>query len=83
MANKLTNKQEMFCREYLIDLNGTQAAIRAGYSVKTPPKGKYYTYALVCGIRGDVFYIGKGKGARVYSHQKNRNKPFGNILKKH
>jgi len=31
----LTPKQEMFCREYLIDLNATQAAIRAGYSVKT------------------------------------------------
>lgn len=30
-----TDKQEMFCREYLIDLNATQAAIRAGYSVKT------------------------------------------------
>jgi phage terminase small subunit len=33
--NKLTPKQEMFCREYLIDLNATQAAIRAGYSSKT------------------------------------------------
>jgi len=32
---KLTAKQEMFCREYLIDLNATQAAIRAGYSTKT------------------------------------------------
>jgi phage terminase small subunit len=32
---KLTPKQEMFCREYLVDLNGTQAAIRAGYSEKT------------------------------------------------
>lgn len=31
MAN-LTAKQEMFCREYLVDLNATQAAIRAGYS---------------------------------------------------
>ena len=29
---KLTAKQEMFCREYLVDLNATQAAIRAGYS---------------------------------------------------
>lgn len=29
---KLTAKQEAFCREYIIDLNGTQAAIRAGYS---------------------------------------------------
>lgn len=32
---KLTAKQEAFCREYLIDLNATQAAIRAGYSEKT------------------------------------------------
>lgn len=31
----LTDKQETFCREYLIDLNATQAAIRAGYSKKT------------------------------------------------
>ncbi|MGH1397824.1 MAG: terminase small subunit [Alphaproteobacteria bacterium] len=28
----LTARQEQFCREYLIDLNATQAAIRAGYS---------------------------------------------------
>lgn len=28
----LTGKQEAFCNEYLVDLNGTQAAIRAGYS---------------------------------------------------
>jgi phage terminase small subunit len=32
---KLTDKQERFCDEYLIDLNATRAAIRAGYSVKT------------------------------------------------
>lgn len=31
----LTNKQKMFVKEYLIDLNATQAAIRAGYSEKT------------------------------------------------
>lgn len=31
----LTAKQQRFCDEYLIDLNGTQAAIRAGYSKKT------------------------------------------------
>ncbi|WP_320746473.1 terminase small subunit [Enterobacter roggenkampii] len=31
----LNAKQDMFCREYLIDLNATQAAIRTGYSVKT------------------------------------------------
>ena len=32
---KLTAKQERFCREYIIDLNATWAAIRAGYSEKT------------------------------------------------
>lgn len=34
MAN-LTPKQKLFVKEYLIDLNATQAAIRAGYSEKT------------------------------------------------
>lgn len=28
-------KHELFCNEYIIDLNGAQAAIRAGYSEKT------------------------------------------------
>lgn len=32
---KMTPKQKRFCDEYLIDLNATQAAIRAGYSKKT------------------------------------------------
>lgn len=28
----LTDKQRIFCQEYIVDLNATQAAIRAGYS---------------------------------------------------
>ena len=32
---KLTAKQKRFADEYLIDLNATQAAVRAGYSPKT------------------------------------------------
>ena len=31
----LTPKQTRFVAEYLVDLNGTQAAIRVGYSAKT------------------------------------------------
>ena len=31
----MTAKEQKFCDEYLIDLNATQAAKRAGYSVKT------------------------------------------------
>ncbi len=31
----LNEKQKQFCNEFIIDFNGTQAAIRAGYSKKT------------------------------------------------
>lgn len=34
-TQELTDRQARFCEEYLIDLNATQAAIRAGYSKKT------------------------------------------------
>ena len=33
--SELTAKQQAFCEEYLVDLNATQAAIRAGYSEDT------------------------------------------------
>lgn len=36
--SKLTPKQERFVQEYLMDVNTTQAAIRAGYSKKTAQK---------------------------------------------
>lgn len=32
---RLTPKQARFCEEYLVDLNATQAAIRAGYAAKS------------------------------------------------
>lgn len=32
---ELTPKQERFCQEYIVDYNGTQAAIRTGYSGKS------------------------------------------------
>lgn len=34
-AAGLTPKQAAFCEQYIVDLNGTQAAIRAGYTAKT------------------------------------------------
>jgi phage terminase small subunit len=36
--DNLTPKQQRFIQEYLIDLNATQAAIRAGYSAKNADK---------------------------------------------
>ncbi len=38
---KMTAKQKLFCDEYLIDLNATQAAIRAGYSDKRASEQAY------------------------------------------
>jgi len=35
MTPRLRPKQQRFVQEYLIDLNGTRAAIRAGYSTRT------------------------------------------------
>lgn len=35
LAYELEKKQAIFCAEYVVDLNGTQAAIRAGYSPHT------------------------------------------------
>jgi phage terminase small subunit len=37
----MTPKQERFVKEYMIDLNATQAAIRAGYSEKTAEQQGY------------------------------------------
>lgn len=34
----LSDKRARFVQEYLLDLNGTKAAIRAGYSAKTAPQ---------------------------------------------
>ena len=37
----LTPKERRFCEEYIIDLNGAKAAIRAGYSEKTAKQIAY------------------------------------------
>lgn len=55
LEEALTPKARQFCREYLIDFNASQAAIRAGYSKKTagvtghdmlkkPKTGEYLRY---------------------------------------
>jgi hypothetical protein len=41
VAGKMTPKMQKFVDEYLVDLNATQAAIRAGYSKKT-------AYSIFC-----------------------------------
>jgi len=60
-VNKLTERQKRFCDEYLIDLNATQAAIRAGYSIKTA----YRIGAELLQKTSVAEYINKRKEARV------------------
>lgn len=62
-GSRLTEKQKRFAEEYLIDLNATQAAIRAGYSPKTAysigeenlrkPEIKAYIDARLAEIRSE------------------------------
>ena len=44
---KLTAKQQRFCDEYLIDLNATQAAIRAGYKASKKSTFEVRGYQLL------------------------------------
>lgn len=47
--SSLSPKQLQFCKEYLIDLNATQAAIRAGYSINAAKEqgSRLLTYANI------------------------------------
>ena len=38
VIDSLTEQQKRFCEEFLVDLNATQAALRAGYSQKFPSR---------------------------------------------
>lgn len=69
MSKALTRKQAAFVREYLVDLNATQAAIRTGCEILTKgwPDG-YYVYALLDQEADRIFYVGKGVRARWLSH---------------
>jgi hypothetical protein len=68
----LTPKQQRFVSEYLIDLNGTQAAIRAGYSLEPcyRPLG-YYVYLLIANSR--IVYVGKGIRNRWRAHLRQKS----------
>ncbi|UOA14509.1 GIY-YIG nuclease family protein [Sulfitobacter dubius] len=71
---ELTRKQEAFALVYFETGNAAEAYRRA-YDVEEPrdphgvPKG-YYVYVLMDPSCGTIFYVGKGKGARMYDHLK-------------
>lgn len=56
-STPLTNpKQERFCREWVIDHNGTQAAIRAGYSPRTANE-QAARMLTIANVRARVNYL--------------------------
>src|SRR6476660_10120491 len=64
-SRKLTRKQDRFIAEYLVDMNATQAAMRAGYSARNADK-----------IGSQL--LGKSRVARVIAgHQKRLAKKAG------
>jgi hypothetical protein len=63
----LTDKQQRFVAEYLVDLNATQAAIRAGYEWPNSRKA-FYVYFLIDPRTDKIFYVGKGTNNRIKGH---------------
>lgn len=68
-------------KEYLKDLNATQAAIRAGIELSEKYGDKYYVYMLVDPRTDFIFYVGKGKAGRAFSHQRMARSDRNNVKK--
>lgn len=68
----LNDRQELFCKEYIIDFNGTKAAIRAGYSEKTAKEiasenlTKLNIAARVTELKADIFDAVGITQAKIY-----------------
>jgi hypothetical protein len=82
--SKLTPKQERFVAEYLIDLNATQAAIRAGITLSPrPPAERFYVYFLLDAEEHKILYVGKGTQYRMFCHVRDVRSGKVSGLKKH
>lgn len=61
---QLTPKQERFCQEYIVDLNATQAYIRAGYKPKGARANSTRTIAIDS-IQARIAELGKKYASEV------------------
>ena len=81
--NKLTDKQKRFIDEYL-QFGVLYAAKEAEYKfTETMPKCEFYVYGLVDESADEIFYIGKGKGKRLFSHVRDFNNSSIRNARKH
>jgi hypothetical protein len=68
-SDQLTDKQQRFVDEYLIDLHVERAAIRASFELRRcSPRAKFYVYFLVDSRNHEIFYVGKGTATRYAQH---------------
>lgn len=80
--SNLTEKQRIFCHEYLLNYSFKSAIKESNLSLISKPN-KFYVYFLINPLTDRIFYIGKGLGSRYKSHLKNYKKDLetGNFLK--
>lgn len=64
----MTDKQRIFCEEYIIDLNATKAAERAGYSEKTA-RSQGQRMLTKVDIQEYIEKLKKGRSERVFISQ--------------
>ena len=64
----LTPKQEAFCAAYLSCLRFTEAWCDGWQDSVPAAAGGYYVYLLVDPRDDRIFYVGKGKGKRIFQH---------------
>ena len=74
---ELTNKQRIFCKEYILDWNGSRAALKAGYSKRSAKEiasgnlTKHNIKAFIKFLRGNIeLSLGLSKEMVVLEHMK-------------
>jgi hypothetical protein len=67
MAFSLTTEQDAFCVRYIECGNVATAAKEAGLEFQKQGAA-YYVYLLVDPATEQIFYVGKGKGRRMFAH---------------
>ena len=74
---EMTAKQKRFCDEYLIDLNATQAAIKAGYKNSTAEMKVLAEQVL---YDDEIRYCPHGRPVLIEMSKYDLEKQFGRIL---
>ncbi len=66
LKRALSVRQLRFCEEYIVDFNGTAAAIRAGYATQWADRQAHILLKHE-GVRGYIDFLSKSKEAKIVS----------------